>query len=209
MPVVDVNYIFFTITLLWCESHLSLGTNMNKTEVANAIDSMISGQQQQQGTKTVEQLLSENEPIYWESLFTLVEELNPAVGSFLDQIMAITTNKDIIDNLGDSKVEFDKYINLFISDMDKFSKLIAAVKEEHKDESGIVATDADYAKYTSIAFKYEGAYMNITQIVTPILIQLMGIISDTQRRLPKPDKLAAIDATNINVITDVVPKTIN
>lgn len=120
----------------------------------------------------------EKENFRWEDLEMLRTEIGTALASFSSQIYASVVNEQLISNLGERREEFDRTINLLISDIQEFSKKVSRLSNAHKGKEGKICNLEEYGIYNRCSMEYNSSFIELTQLVTPSISKLMLLTAE-------------------------------
>ena len=113
----------------------------------------------------------------WDDLKQLKEELGNSVIEFVGQVNAITTNPQIINNLGVKKAHFERVVQVFFSDIGEFSSKVKEIRMQHEDKSGLVGDINEFNLYNRLAITYHSLFTELQTLITPTLSDIVLTVS--------------------------------
>ena len=154
----------------------------------------------------------DKDPLYWDTLTALKNELGNAMITFCVQVQTIATNPEIRNKLGDRLGEFEKLEKTFQHDIDRFGSQIQSLRSLYEDKKGMIDNLDDYGLYQRVWIEYNNTMMELHSLMGPTITSMFLIINqvmpqesqDAFRALTEED-----DAKNVNVITDAEIKNVH
>lgn len=129
-----------------------------------------------------------NNPVSWDELNALKDDLASTTMEFVGQIKSIISNPLVMNNLGDRATELSNLTTLFFSDIKDFSSQVATLRAQHENKSGVITTLEDYDTYNRIAINYHNLYMELSTLTSPTMSSIVVLISDVTEALDKQAK---------------------
>jgi hypothetical protein len=137
----------------------------------------------------------------WEDLDNIKNEIGKHTIEFIYNVNSIITNEAIVSNLKDKKADFDKLVNLFFTDIKKFSENIAKLRVQHEGKTGPITTMQDYNTYNNLAIQYHYLYSQISTLLAPTVAEIVFLVGDIIDEQKK-----AQDLLDPNVVSDAIVK---
>lgn len=129
----------------------------------------------------------------WDDLNQLKQELGNTVIEFVTQVAQVTTNQQIMSNLGAKKAHFDRTVEVFFSDINVFSNKVAELRVQHEQMTGPVTDINQFNLYNRLAITYTTLFNELQVLVTPTLSDIMLTVSE----LTIPVAPAAVEAAPV------------
>lgn len=181
---------------------------MKKSEISAAVSAAVS-QDNNPDSKYFE---VDKDPLYWQTLTDLKNELGNAMITFCVQVQTIATNPEIRGKLGDRLPEFERLEEAFKTDIDRFGAQIQSLRELYEHKTGMVDNLDDYGLYQRVWIEFNNAMMELHALMGPIISSMFLIINQV---MPKEtqDAFRALteeeNAQNVNVVTDAEVKNVH
>lgn len=124
----------------------------------------------------------------WDDLSLLKNELATALLHFVIEIESMVTSPDILSALGEDRREFDKTVNVFYSDVNKFTEQIHALRSQHEHLSGGIESMDDLNLFTRLSMNYQVLQIELHSLLGPTMANIVLILHQAL-----PSKIAVKD----------------
>lgn len=121
----------------------------------------------------------------WDDLAVLKDELAQTLLSFVIEIERITRSPELLEALGDRRSEFDKTLNVFYSDIDRFTNTIQSLRSEHDHLQGGVSSMEDLNLFTRLSMGYQTLQIELQSLLGPTMANIVLMLHEVA-----PSKIA-------------------
>jgi hypothetical protein len=121
----------------------------------------------------------------WDDLAFLKDELAQTLLSFVIEIERITSSPELLEALGDRRGEFDKTLNVFYSDIDRFTNTIQSLRSEHDHLQGGVTSMDDLNLFTRLSMGYQTLQIELQSLLGPTMANIVLMLHEVA-----PSKIA-------------------
>lgn len=116
----------------------------------------------------------------WDDLNELRDSLATAVLEFVLSIEALTSNKDIVSQLGDALPVFNKHLKVFFHDVDGFSKSIQNLRLQHEGKFGKIVSMEELNLFTNLSIQYQTLNAELQSLLSPTIAALVIVLEKVQ-----------------------------
>lgn len=177
-------------------------SNFNKTKVSYAVRELT--EELSIDRSGDEAILKGNEE-GWDDLNVLKEELATTMLGFVIDIDSITTNPQVLSVLEGKRGEFDKHLNIFYSDIERFTSTIQTLRAEHEHLSGRISTMEDLNTFTRLSMSYQTLQVEMQSLLGPTMASIILILHDVAPHSMAPEEpVSSISDAVIKDSTDTI-----
>lgn len=105
----------------------------------------------------------------WDDLNVLKNELSQTMLGFVIEIESITKSPELLALLGDKRGEFDQMLNVFYSDINRFSSTIETLRHQHEHYSGSIASMEQLNEFTRLSMSYQTLQIEMQSLLAPTM----------------------------------------
>jgi hypothetical protein len=121
----------------------------------------------------------------WDDLAVLKDELAQTLLSFVIEIERITSSPELLEALGTRRGEFDKTLDVFYSDIDRFTNTIQSLRSEHDHLQGGVTSMDDLNLFTRLSMGYQTLQIELQSLLGPTMANIVLMLHEVS-----PSKIA-------------------
>ena len=114
----------------------------------------------------------------WDDLQTLKNELATSMLTFIMEIESILQQPELMAMLGAHKGEFDRLMNVFWFDIDRFSKTMQELRTQHETRSGKLATMEELNEFTRLSMSYQTLQVEMNSLLAPTMGSIVLILHE-------------------------------
>lgn len=136
----------------------------------------------------------------WDDLNVLKNELASSMLTFVVEIDNINNSPELQSLLGSRKPEFDKLLDVFFSDIDRFSKTIETLRNQHEHRSGSITSMEELNEFTRLSMSYQTLQIEINTLLAPTMgaiVLLMHEVAPTHVAATQNEKQTDTEAANV------------
>lgn len=127
----------------------------------------------------------------WDDLSVLKDELAHTLLSFVIDIERITSSPEVLQALGERTAEFNKTLDVFYNDINRFSNTIEELRLQHIGLTGGVTTIEDLNLFTRLSMGYQTLQIELQSLLGPTMANIVLMLHEVA-----PTKMAVQDITD-------------
>lgn len=131
----------------------------------------------------------------WDDLNTLKNDMAKSVLTFVMEIESILNHQEIIDMLGEQRSEFNNLVNVFWSDIDRFSKTMQELRSQHEHRSGKLATMEELNEFTRLSMSYQTLQVEMNSLLSPTMAGIVLILHEAAPQSIQTQPVAQLNET--------------
>lgn len=112
----------------------------------------------------------------WDDLSHLKNELAATLLNFVVEIERATTSPELLSALGADRQEFDKTVNVFYSDVNRFTEQIQSLRSQHEHLSGGIDSMDDLNLFTRLSMSYQTLQIELHSLLGPTMANIILIL---------------------------------
>lgn len=112
----------------------------------------------------------------WNDLAVLKDDLATTLLQFVVEIESAVTSPEILNALGADRHEFDKTVNVFYSDVNKFTEQIQILRHQHEHLSGGIDSMDDLNLFTRLSMGYQTLQIELHSLLGPTMANIVLIL---------------------------------
>lgn len=114
----------------------------------------------------------------WDDLNELKESLAHTLLGFVIEIETIVNSPDLINALGERRKEFDKLINVFYSDINRFTETIKNLRGQHENLAGRITSMDQLNTFTRLSMSYQTLQIELQSLLAPTMACIILILHE-------------------------------
>ena len=112
----------------------------------------------------------------WDDLSVLKNDLATTLLQFVVEIESAVTSPEILNALGADRHEFDKTVNVFYSDINRFTEQIQSLRSQHEHFSGGIDSMDDLNLFTRLSMSYQTLQIELHSLLGPTMANIILIL---------------------------------
>lgn len=136
----------------------------------------------------------------WDDLSKLKNELATSMLTFMTEVESILHQPELLAMLGANREEFNRLMNVFWSDIDRFSKTMQTLRTQHEDRSGALKTMEELNEFTRLSMQYQTLQVEMNSLLAPTMGSIVLILHESApQRLEAAPTQTQPEEENANV----------
>ena len=136
----------------------------------------------------------------WDDLSKLKNELATSMLTFMTEVESILHQPELLTMLGGNREEFNRLMNVFWSDIDRFSKTMQTLRTQHEDRSGALKTMEELNEFTRLSMQYQTLQVEMNSLLAPTMGSIVLILHESvPQRLEATPTQTQPEEENANV----------
>lgn len=119
----------------------------------------------------------------WDDLNAMKDEMANAVLEFVTQVEEVTRQNVVMENLGNHKLEFDRLLNVFYTDIDGFTKTVENLRVQHENRSGRITTMDELNLYNALGMEYAVLNQKLMTLIAPTITSIILLVNEVTDQL--------------------------
>lgn len=115
----------------------------------------------------------------WDDLSVLKNELATSMLTFMTEVESILHQPELLTMLGANREEFNRLMNVFWSDIDRFSKTMQTLRTQHEDKSGALKTMEELNEFTRLSMQYQTLQVEMNSLLAPTMGSIVLILHES------------------------------
>ena len=114
----------------------------------------------------------------WDDLTNLKNELATSMLTFMAEIESILHKPELLSMLGSNREEFDRLMNVFWADIDRFSKTMQTLRNQHENRSGALKSMEELNEFTRLSMQYQTLQVEMNSLLAPTMGSIVLILHE-------------------------------
>ena len=115
----------------------------------------------------------------WDDLTNLKNELATSMLTFMAEIESILHQPELLAMLGSNREEFDRLMNVFWADIDRFSNTMQTLRSQHESRSGVLKTMEELNEFTRLSMQYQTLQVEMNSLLAPTMGSIVLILHES------------------------------
>ena len=115
----------------------------------------------------------------WDDLINLKNELATSMLTFMSEIESLLHRPELLGMLGSNREEFDRLMNVFWADIDRFSKTMHNLRIQHDDRTGALKTMEELNEFTRLSMQYQTLQVEMNSLLAPTMGSIVLILHES------------------------------